>query len=334
MDNLTHTAVGLFLSRVGLGRWSARGAAILVIAANIPDIDMVTLLGGPVNYLHYHRHLTHSLAAMPLMALAAVAIVRLVGRKPVSWRAAFFAALIAVASHLCLDWTNIYGIRLLLPFSGEWFRADTTNVIDLWILAVIAIGIAGPFLARLVGSEISSGPARNRHHGRGFAWFALLFFLALRLWPRRAARPRGGGSRLSPVRRCRAATRGGPSRFGQSLCNGAESSRPPMGYVVQDLNLANQNAAERPASLHKPVSRPGHGGRPRNVSLSGIPALLPIPPLARDAQSRRGERQGSGSLRHALRHAFSTGLCGARGGGSRTSALLEANFQYGTMRPR
>ncbi len=72
----------------------------------------------------------------------------------------------------------MYGIRLLLPFSGEWFRADTTNVIDLWILAVIAIGIAGPFLARLVGSEISSGPARDRHHGRGFAWFALLFLLA------------------------------------------------------------------------------------------------------------------------------------------------------------
>jgi len=89
----------------------------------------------------------------------------------------FFAALIAVASHLALDWTNVYGIRLLLPFSGRWLRADITSVVDLWIWAVLALGIAGPFLARLVGSEIASGPNRERHHGRGFAWFALLAVL-------------------------------------------------------------------------------------------------------------------------------------------------------------
>ena len=46
MDNLTHTAIGLFLSRIGLGRWSPRGTAIVVIAANIPDIDVVSAAGG------------------------------------------------------------------------------------------------------------------------------------------------------------------------------------------------------------------------------------------------------------------------------------------------
>jgi inner membrane protein len=177
MDNLTHTAVGLFLSRVGLGRWSAHGTAIVVVAANIPDIDVVSWAGGPLNYLAYHRHLTHSLLLMPVMALAAVLVVRLVGRKPVQWKGAYFAALIAVASHLALDWTNMYGIRLLLPFSGRWLRADITSVVDLWIWAIAVLGIAGPFLAGLVGSEISSGPARERHHGRGFAWFALLLVL-------------------------------------------------------------------------------------------------------------------------------------------------------------
>src|SRR5438270_12681496 len=82
MDKLTHTAVGLFLSRIGLGRWSARATPIILIAANLPDADVVTAAGGPLNYLHYHRHITHSLIAMPLVALAAVAIVRCVGRKP------------------------------------------------------------------------------------------------------------------------------------------------------------------------------------------------------------------------------------------------------------
>ena len=72
MDNLTHTAIGLFLGRIGLGRWSARGTPIVLIAANIPDIDVVSWAGGPLNYLAYHRHLTHSLLLMPVMALAAV----------------------------------------------------------------------------------------------------------------------------------------------------------------------------------------------------------------------------------------------------------------------
>src|SRR5215472_6002804 len=177
MDNPTHTAVALFLSRIGLGRWSPRGTAILLVAANIPDIDFVSAAGGPLNYLHYHRGLTHSVAAMPVMALAAAGLVRLVGRKPIAWRGAFFAALLAVASHLALDWTNVYGIRLLLPFSPGWRRLDTMGVVDLWIWAVCLIGIAAPFLGRLVGSEISSGAAPTRHHGRGWAWFVIGFVL-------------------------------------------------------------------------------------------------------------------------------------------------------------
>jgi len=66
MDNLTHTAIGLFLSRAGLNRWTPAATPILLLAANAPDIDIVTLSGGSLNYLHYHRHLTHSLIAMPV----------------------------------------------------------------------------------------------------------------------------------------------------------------------------------------------------------------------------------------------------------------------------
>ena len=47
------------------------GSWILVLAANAPDIDIVTLAGGQLNYLNYHRHLTHSLAAWPADGAAA-----------------------------------------------------------------------------------------------------------------------------------------------------------------------------------------------------------------------------------------------------------------------
>jgi inner membrane protein len=177
MDPLTHTAVGLFLSRTGLKRWTPMATPILLLAANAPDIDIVTAAGGSLSYLHFHRHLTHALVAMPAMALLPVVVVRLVGRKPVRWAGAFFAALIAVASHLLLDWTNAYGIRLFLPFSAEWLRLDWNSIFDLWIWGAFALCIVGPFVGRLVGSEIESGARRDHNHGRGFAWLALVFVL-------------------------------------------------------------------------------------------------------------------------------------------------------------
>src|SRR5580698_9817472 len=102
MDPLTHTATGIFLSRIGLKRWTPLATPILLLAANALDIDIVTASGGSLRYLHYYRHQTHSLVAMPVMALLPVLLVRLVARKPVHWMGAFFAALIAVASHLLL----------------------------------------------------------------------------------------------------------------------------------------------------------------------------------------------------------------------------------------
>ena len=177
MDNLTHTATGLFLSRIGLKRWTPLATPILILAANAPDVDIVTAAGGSLNYLHFHRHLSHSLVAMPLMALLAVAVARLVGRKPVRWLGAFAIAMVAVATHLLLDLTNSYGVRLLLPFSSRWLRLDITNVVDVWIWSALLIGVAAPFLARLVGSEIASAHAKPAGHGRVAAWCALAFLL-------------------------------------------------------------------------------------------------------------------------------------------------------------
>jgi inner membrane protein len=177
MDPLTHTAAGLFLSRAGLKRWTPQAAPILMLAANAPDIDILAASRGWLNYIQYHRHLTHSLLAMPVMAILPVLLVRGVSRKPVRWIGAFGAALLAVASHLLLDYTNVYGIRLLWPFSSQWLRLDLTGVVDLWIWAALLLCFIGPWLSHLVGSEISSSRARPRNYGRGFAILALLFLL-------------------------------------------------------------------------------------------------------------------------------------------------------------
>jgi len=172
LDNLTHSLVGLFLARAGFKHVTPRGTAIMVLAANAPDFDAVSWFGGSA-YIHWHRNITHSLIAIPFMALLSVAIVRWVGRKEVRWLAAFLIAMVAVASHLILDLTNVYGVRLLLPFSGRWFHWDITPIVDLGLWAILLLGVAAPWFGRLVGSEIGE---RRHEAGGGWAVVALLLF--------------------------------------------------------------------------------------------------------------------------------------------------------------
>src|SRR5207248_4393699 len=147
----------------------------MMLAANAPDFDAVSWLAGPAAYIHLHRNITHSLAGLPVMALLSVAIVRVLGRRKIRWLPAFLIALVAVASHLILDLTNVYGVRLLLPFSGQWFHWDLTPIIDLLIWAVLLLGVAAPALGRLVGSEIGE---QRREPGGGWAVTALLLVSA------------------------------------------------------------------------------------------------------------------------------------------------------------
>jgi inner membrane protein len=175
MDQLTHSATGLFLSRAGLDRFTPYAGVILILAANAPDMDIVALAGGSLNYLHHHRHLSHSLALLPLVALLPVLVVRLFARRPLRWAGAYFVSVAGVASHLALDVTNIYGVRLLLPFSARWFHLDLTSVIDVWIWAVILIALAAPAIGRLVSSEI--GAQTRGTPGRRFAIAALVFLV-------------------------------------------------------------------------------------------------------------------------------------------------------------
>src|SRR5581483_953507 len=174
MDNLTHSLMGLMMSRAGIDRRARRAAVLMILAANAPDIDVISLAGGALTYLKWHRSYTHSIAAAPLMAVFPVLLLWLFRVRPTIW--AYLFSLLGVLSHLALDWTNVYGVRLLLPFSSAWLRLDQTDVVDPWIWAVLLLAIGAPALARLVGSEIGakagSGPRR------GWAWFALTAVLA------------------------------------------------------------------------------------------------------------------------------------------------------------
>lgn len=332
MDNLTHTAIGLFLARAGARRWTPRATAILLVASNAPDIDVVAGAAGPLAYLHYHRHLTHALIAMPVLALLSVAVVRVAGRKPLYWPGALAAGMLGVGVHLLLDWTNIYGERLLLPFSGRWLSLDSTSLVDLWIWAIAAAALAGPFLARLVGSEIASGGKKPRHHGRGAARFALAAVMILdcgrlvlhgRAVAMIEARVYEGDS---PTRVAAL-----PNPFSPLRWRGLVET--PGFYAITDLDVAGDVDPARALILYKPEADPALDAAARTpvfqefLRFNQYPLWRVSPAPALDG----GKLVELFDLRFGTPSApgfQATALVDAR------LRVLDASFHFGVLRPR
>jgi inner membrane protein len=173
MDNVTHSLTGFALGRAGLDRWCPRATLLLLLSANAPDCDILSLTRGQLAYLEAHRGYTHSLLGMPVMALVCVVVAAALYREKLPWLKAWLVCLIGVSSHLLLDWTNSYGVRLFIPFSSRWFHLDLNALYDWNILLVLAIAALWPLFSRLVSGEIGG----RSHAGRGIARFALLFLV-------------------------------------------------------------------------------------------------------------------------------------------------------------
>jgi Predicted membrane-bound metal-dependent hydrolases len=129
VDNLTHSLFGLTVARAGLGRRLPHATATLVVASNIPDIDIVAGFRDGVDYLAVHRGPTHGpLGIVGLGLLTAVLIsvwgrvgsreVRLPGddRDPRHFMSLWMLAMIGIACHVLMDLPTSYGTRLLSPF--------------------------------------------------------------------------------------------------------------------------------------------------------------------------------------------------------------------------
>ncbi|MEA2176529.1 MAG: inner membrane protein [Blastocatellia bacterium] len=142
MDNLTHSLVGLAAAKAGLERWSPAATIVCVLAANAPDADILSLLGGRWAYLQHHRGITHSIVGtlvlallVPLLFYLGDLIIARARGKPgrVRLRGLLFASLIVSATHPLMDWTNNYGLRPWLPWSAEWYYGDLVFIVDPWL---------------------------------------------------------------------------------------------------------------------------------------------------------------------------------------------------------
>lgn len=161
MDNVCHTLVGAAIGESGGRRWTPLATATLLIGANLPDVDVAAYAWGPVTALGFRRGWTHGVLALALWPLVLTGVMlawdRLVRRRrrpdapPARPRAVLVLALLAVWSHPLLDYLNVYGVRLLMPFSERWFYGDALFIVDPWVWAALALAMAAARLRVLRG---------------------------------------------------------------------------------------------------------------------------------------------------------------------------------------
>ena len=147
MDNLCHSLVGMALSRAGLHKRTALATSTLVIANNLPDIDVGVFLT-PTLAMSFRRGWTHGVLAQLTLPIALTGAMLLYDRyrdkssqtgrvvpSQILW-----LSYLGVLLHVFMDFANSYGVRLLMPFSDRWFYGDALYIVDPWLYLMLGIG--------------------------------------------------------------------------------------------------------------------------------------------------------------------------------------------------
>jgi inner membrane protein len=149
LDNFCHTLVGAACGEAGLKHRTRYGNATLMIAANLPDIDVLSFLTDTAP-ISFRRGWTHGILAQLLLPIAFAGVMYATGRLLARRRAPrdgerhgdspplhagwlLLLSYVGVYSHVFLDFLNNYGVRLLSPFDWRWFYGDAAFIADVWM---------------------------------------------------------------------------------------------------------------------------------------------------------------------------------------------------------
>ncbi len=148
MENLAHTLLGLSFAKGGLERATPLATTTLVISSNLPDIDVFSRVeGGIVSYLGIHRGFTHGFVGLAILAAGLTIALMFIDRRfrlrrdpfrrPLRPVRIFLLAYLGGLGHTFMDFTNVYGVRPLVPFNTRWFYGDLAFVVDPWIWLIL-----------------------------------------------------------------------------------------------------------------------------------------------------------------------------------------------------
>ena len=149
MDNVTHTLFALTLARTRLARAGRGTTTALVLASNAPDIDFVTLAGGGLNYLHWHRGPTHGPLGIIGLGLATASLVvagrRVFDRRKAEPGASYaqlaLISIVGVLLHVLMDIPTSYGTRPFSPIGWHWYAEDWMPIVDIYLLTALGAGL-------------------------------------------------------------------------------------------------------------------------------------------------------------------------------------------------
>jgi inner membrane protein len=187
MEPITHMLTGAVLARSGFNRKSAYMTAAMVIAAELPDIDTAWGVLGPVAGFGHHRGITHTFLGIPFEAALVTWVCWQVHRRrkqppetAPNWVWIYAGSLLALLSHLLLDWTNNYGVRPFFPFNPHWYAGSFVFIFEPVLFGLLLVALVAPALFGLINSEV--GARKERFRGQGWAIAALLGVAALYGW--------------------------------------------------------------------------------------------------------------------------------------------------------
>jgi inner membrane protein len=190
MDPITHLMTGACLARGGFNRKAAYATVAMTLAAEAPDLDTLWSIDGPIAAFQHHRGWTHTFLGLPFEAAIIVGAVWLFHswrsrrtnpgkppRAPIRWGLLYCFSLIALLSHLLLDWTNSYGIRPFFPFNPHWYAGSFIFIVEPVLLVILLVALVAPSLFGLINAEI--GARRPAFRGQNWAIAGLLAMAAL-----------------------------------------------------------------------------------------------------------------------------------------------------------
>lgn len=155
MEPITHGLSGAvmacILPRTSRPRWFPLWAAL---TAMVPDVD-VLFVHNPVDYIEFHRGITHSLAGGWVLALGCALILVMLtscrfkpqklgdspSPEPWSLIGAWCMAYLIILHHIFLDCMNSYGTQVLLPFSDYRVRWNALFIVDPLLLVPLLVGL-------------------------------------------------------------------------------------------------------------------------------------------------------------------------------------------------
>ena len=184
MDIITQSLLGAVSAQLGFRQKIGRDATwVAALAAYSPDLDALTpmaakFLDGQATFFTYltaHRGLTHSLFAVPFIAIIfalpwwairnaiskhkAAKVETADPKEPIKFAWFFACCFVAVLTHGLLDWCTSYSTLLFAPFSSSRLALDAISIVDIIYTPLLIGTLIGCWIA---GKVATKNPGRVR----------------------------------------------------------------------------------------------------------------------------------------------------------------------------